>query len=123
MLIVLSVPTFFTEYIPRPYNWLVKLSTLSIRDILPIVVLCFLYPKNKIFKWYAIVSCLLIVQSVSDCGVLWKLIRDYSFINPAEKNTIETVIDLSLAGIMAVNYILIFFTILFKFKKELRQEN
>lgn len=95
VIIVLSVPTFFTELIPYPYDWLVKLVSNAITRILLIVPLIMLF-SNKGVKLFFYASLLLIPQAISDCGILHS---EYAWFR-----SYESVYDWSITALIAALY-------------------
>ena len=73
--IIFSLPSFFTELIPRPYDWLIKLVVHSVSRLTILMIPVFLL--TKIFEisskplWpFSAGTLLLIPQSIADCGLI-----------------------------------------------------
>lgn len=103
-IMILSIPTFFSEIIPRPYNWVIKLVSLGLKVILLSLPLVILFKENKGFKYYLMASILLIPQGLSDSGILHKKIPDFILY--------ESAFDWSITGIILVLYVISFIYLL-----------
>jgi len=94
VVIVLSIPSFFIEVIPRPYDWAVKLTTHVIGRMLPLIPLIYFF-RRKGFILFAGATLLLFPQAISDCGLLHKFFPGFT----------ESVFDWYVSGLILVLYI------------------
>jgi hypothetical protein len=106
VIIIVSIPTFFAEIIPYPYDWGIKLFTHVMGRFLPLIPLLFLSNK-KGFYLFAGATLLLIPQAISDCGILHSLFPNFTIY--------ESAFDWSISGVILILY----FITLYLLAKEL----
>jgi len=109
VIILLSISFYLTEIIPRPYDWLVYLSWLSLAIVRLVIPLVKTYKHNLGFFFFALGSILLLPLAVSNCGILHK-----TFLGFLEY---ESAFDWSIKSIILILYAISFVYLIKQFRK------
>ena len=121
VLIIVSAPTLSIPIVPRPYDWLIKLSVFAIQHILPFFFVYLFFYREKVYLYFTLINLLFIPEAIADSGILWDSILKPLFDIPDTFNYVEKWVDNSLTiSHWILNIILFIYTYL-DFKK-LEQE-